>query len=236
MATLGGFARLGTLALIVALAPTAHAAGGRPMTTDDADLTNARSCQIETWLQHSRGDAQLWLLPACNPGRFEVSAGTVLDWPQGSAHRDAYVLQGKLQWLDAHASGGAFTHAGLAFGAQRATDPALWTLLYAYVPVSFALSTATQLHANLGWQRDRIARDDQLTYAIALGHDLSPRFNVFGELFGADNAAPTAQTGGAMLFRQGTVQLDGSIGRPLRGSLRDYVFSIGLELYPNALW
>jgi hypothetical protein len=215
---------------VALIASRAHAAGGRPMITDDAALTTARSCQVETWVQHARADTQLWLLPACNPrGPFELSVGAVLDWPQGAREITGTVAQLKTQWLDSK-----LAQIGFAGGAQRAQGD--WNLYYAYVPITRSITANTQLHLNVGWQRDRVAGEDQTTYAAALAHDLSSRFNLFAEVFGSDSAAPVAQTGGAVLFRGGVVQLDGSVGRPVRGTWRDFVYSIGFELYPDALW
>jgi len=215
---------------IVAAHNAAHAAGGRPMTTDDAALTNTHSCQMETWLQHARGDTQLWLLPACNPwGPFEASVGAVVDYPQAARASTGMVVQGKAQWLDVTP-----VQVGIAAGAQRVQS--LWSLYYAYVPMTISVTSSTQVHANFGWQRDRIASEDQFTYAAALAHDLSRNLNAFAEIVGNDSAAPIVQGGGAVLFRGGVIQLDASFGRPVRGTWRDFIYSIGFELYPDALW
>jgi len=215
---------------LVLCASRAFAAGGRPMTTDDASLTTLHSCQMESWLQHARGDTQMWLLPACNPfGKVEFSVGAVLDWPQGARESTGTIAQFKMQWLDSKVA-----QIGLAGGALRAQGA--WDLYYAYVPITKSVTANTQVHLNLGWQRDRIANEDEMTYAVALAHDVSSRLNVFGELFGNDTTPPTAQAGGAILFRGGIVQVDGSVGRPVRGTWRDFVYSIGFELYPDALW
>lgn len=216
--------------LMVAAHHAVHAAGGRPMTTDDAALTTAHSCQMETWLQHARGDTQLWLLPACNPWEhFEASVGSIVDFPQGASESTGLILQGKAQWLDRTP-----VQMGIAAGAQRLQGA--WNLYYAYVPTTLSVTSSTQVHVNLGWQRDRVAGEDQFTYAAALAHDLSRNLNAFAEIVGNDSATPIVQGGGAVLFRGGVIQLDASFGRPVRGTWRDFIYSIGFELYPDALW
>ena len=59
---------------LLAFADAASAA--RPMITDDARLTDAGACQLETWAHlHSR-QKEWWALPACNPGgNFEFMYG-----------------------------------------------------------------------------------------------------------------------------------------------------------------
>ncbi|MDB5987518.1 MAG: hypothetical protein JWR16_2571 [Nevskia sp.] len=217
------------------------AAGGRPMTTDDATLTNARSCQIESYFQHTTRDAQWWVLPACNPtGNFEFSAGAALDQAADAANAMQYTLQGKWVWPHAPGALTDFATAGIAFGAFYLDEThhgnEAWSSLFAYVPLTLRWTDSLQTHFNLGWNRDVIGHHDDLTYAAALSHDLGHDYSAFVELFGVGRAPPSAQTGGAFIFLNGTMQLDATYGRPLNGSWRDSIFSIGLEWYPLALW
>lgn len=228
------------LPLMLAACPgAAFAAGGRPQTTDDATLTNARSCQIETWFQHARGDEQLWSLPACNPtGNFEITAGALLDFPDHRANARQYTLQGKLVWPHPPGDAKDFATAGLAFGAfyldARATNA--WSSVFAYVPLTLRWTENTQTHFNLGWSRDLIGHHEDLTYDAAFSDDIGPRYNVFAEVFGVGRAKPSMDAGGALIFLDGVVQLDGSVGRPLSGNWRGLIFSVGAEWYPPALW
>jgi hypothetical protein len=52
------------VALLLAAIATPTLAG-RPLTTDDAATAGAGSCQVESWLERSRGDRSLVVAPAC---------------------------------------------------------------------------------------------------------------------------------------------------------------------------
>ncbi len=71
-----------------------HAA--RPMVTDDARLTKAGSCQLETWVKAHSGGNEFWALPACNPfGNFEVTIGTAVSKLNGEPTTNDYIFQAK---------------------------------------------------------------------------------------------------------------------------------------------
>lgn len=58
-------------------ASSAHAA--RPMITDDARLTDAGACQVESWVHIHGNQHEFWALPACNPGgNLELTLGGAL--------------------------------------------------------------------------------------------------------------------------------------------------------------
>jgi hypothetical protein len=60
--------------LLSTLALPAWAA--RPFVTDDARLTTAGSCQLESWVRTYPQSRETWALPACNPGgNLELPVG-----------------------------------------------------------------------------------------------------------------------------------------------------------------
>ncbi len=229
------------LPMLYLFASGAWAAGGRPMTTDDATLTNARSCQVESYFQHAHRDGQLWLLPACNPtGNYELTAGAQLDAPADAANALQYTLQGKWVWPQGMDTVNHFASIGASGGAfyldTLHNGPSAWSSVFAYVPLTVRWTDTVQTHFNLGWNRDLLGEHDDLTYAAALSHDLGNDYSVFVELYGVGRAPPFAQSGGAVLLLQGSLQLDATFGRPINSSWRDSIFSVGIEWYPPAQW
>ena len=82
------------LALFLLLPSLAFAA--RPFVTDDARLTTAGSCQLESWARIYPQSRELWMLPACNPGgNFEITAGAGMAHNDHAPRSDDYVLQAK---------------------------------------------------------------------------------------------------------------------------------------------
>ncbi len=230
--------RAAIVALWSVLPGAVLASAGRPLNTDDATLTNARSCQVETWFQHATGDAQLWVLPACNIGGFEATAGTTLDWMQGGTDSSSLVLQGKFLGPNPGLVPESVARYGLVFGATYLHEAHGgthdWQMLSTYVPLTVNLTHTDQVHVNLGYTRDRIAGTGDGTYGLAGSHDFNKHWTVQAEVFGVFNGVPSAQ--GAFEATFGDFQFDASFGRPLDRGWRDAIFSVGIEWYPQALW
>ena len=75
------------------LAP-AHAA--RPMIADDARVTDAKACQLETWVKNTKNMTEYWALPACNfTGNLEVTLGATSRQINDAEHETDFILQGK---------------------------------------------------------------------------------------------------------------------------------------------
>ena len=85
---------IGSLLLLIWSGGSAQAA--RPFVTDDARLTAAGSCQLESWTRLNRASKpsarseEFWAFPACNPsGNFEVTLGAALGRPlEGPQSKD----------------------------------------------------------------------------------------------------------------------------------------------------
>lgn len=68
-----------------------------PFVTDDARLTTAGSCQLESWTRLYPNSTELWALPACNPtGNLEITVGGgAAKLGEATGWTDNYVLQAK---------------------------------------------------------------------------------------------------------------------------------------------
>ena len=105
----------------------------RPFVTDDARLTNAESCQLESWSRSYKTSHEFWVLPACNvAGNFEVTAGTGTATSPGQSSTNDSILQGKTLFRELSTNGWGW---GLAFG--RVNHRAR----YAIVPNLFQIDT-----------------------------------------------------------------------------------------------
>lgn len=68
----------------------------RPFVTDDARLTTAGSCQLESWIRNYSASHEVWALPACNPlGNFEVTLGGGVSRNLEQRSTTDYILQAK---------------------------------------------------------------------------------------------------------------------------------------------
>lgn len=134
---------------------------GRPLFTDDAGLTESRTCQMEAWFQRSKDTSEWWALPACNPfGNFELTAGLTELETDGADRVKSYLVQGKTLIRPLETGSYGF---GFAFGITR-PDHGRGGADYAYVPLSLMSSTGRAVvHFNLGWLRDHTLRASRTT-------------------------------------------------------------------------
>lgn len=223
--------RFWAAALIGALPIAAHS--GRPMIADDASLTTAGACQVESWTLRSADQDEYWVVPACNPtGNFEWSAGFSRTRANGQSWRLRPLLQGKTLFRDPTPEQVGW---GLAFGAlwSSSDDPINGpATLYAYVPTTISFdSDLILLHANLGWLRNRLLNDSRATWALGSQFDLGHGLTLIGEFYGDDRSEPNSQLGVSYAFCADRIHLDLTRGQPLRNASGAAFFTVGINVY-----
>ncbi len=202
---------------------------GRPLVTDDAGLTEARACQMETWRQGSEDTSEWWALPACNPfGNFEVTAGLAALKSEGSDRVQSYLVQGKTLVRALENGNYGF---GVAFGVLR-PDQGQGGTDYAYVPLSLMSGNgATVAHFNLGWLRDRVLDAHRTTWGLAVEHAWTGRISTFGEVFGDNATDPTLHVGVSFGLIPERIQLDTTYGHSTGTANSGNFYSIGVNFY-----
>ena len=235
--------------LVALLAADARAA--RPFVTDDARLTNANSCQLESWMRSYPDSQEFWALPACNfGGNFEVTAGG------GAAHNISgnrhwtsdYVFQAKTLFkpLDTN-DWGIGLAAGNIHHPQINPGPNLLGNYYAYVPMSLSLrDDLFIIHANLGWLRDKASGRDQTTWGLGTEINMNQRWTWIAESFGSGGGQEqSGQAGSHQAYWQaglrygvipGLLQVDATYGRPIyQQPDNSRWLSIGIRMTPTDL-
>jgi len=213
--------------------------GARPFVTDDARLTTAGSCQLESWTRLYPQSRELWLLPACNPGgNLEITAGMGAARGDGQSRSNDYVLQAKTLFKALETNDWGW---GLAVGQVSHPSinpgPNLLGNTYAYVPVSVSLlDDRLVLHGNLGWLRDKASRQHRLTWGVGGELAIDSRSSVIAEMFGDDRERPLWQTGIRFFVVPERVQVDATVGRQLDGGRDGQWFSLGLRLTPARMF
>lgn len=221
------------LLLLLAIGPAAHAA--RPMITDDARLTDAGACQVESWVHLHGSQHEFWALPACNPGgNFELTFGGALAYADGHQESGALVIQGKTLLKPLETNG-----YGIGFAAGYATQPgsAHTGNPYFYVPVSFSLADdRVVIHTNLGYTRERENQENRLTWGIGSEIEITPRSYLIAESYGQDKGNPFFQMGVRYWIIPSHVQIDTTYGSRFGAISDQYWFSIGLRLISPTLF
>lgn len=228
--------RLTVKALCLVLCWPAAAWAARPFITDDARLTTAGSCQVETWSRRYSDRSENWALPACNPtGNLEITAGGAALRGADPAQSTDVVVQIKTLFKSLPADGWG---AGVALGhlRQRPHAPAgvEQGQTYLYVPVSVSFGNGRWVtHTNLGWSRDRASGQDQLTWGMGLEMQLHQRWMWIGETFGNDRQQPFWQTGLRYQVVPDRLQVDTTWGASLGWRSSQNWLSFGLRWTPE---
>jgi hypothetical protein len=225
--------------LSAALAAATPAMAARPFMTDDARLTTAGSCQLESWTRHYSDRSEYWALPACNPGgNFEITAGGGRFRADGLPGSSDQVLQGKTLFRTLQPNDWAW---GLAIGRVRhpSAQPGPNNLGGSFLYLPFSLSTLDDrvvFHANLGSTRDRHTRLQSTTWGSGVEYWASPRVMLIAETFGDDRQRPFVQTGVRLTLVPGLFQIDATWGtQPGSRGLNTWT-SIGLRYTPDKLF
>lgn len=205
----------------------------RPMITDDARLTDAQACQVESWLKFNRSGTEKWALPACNPGgNLEVTLGGALgEDAQGTGTTDV-VLQGKTLLKPLESGGYGI---GMALGSVRhpAISPGRNLLgdLYFNLPASFSFSDdEVVLHLNLGALHSRAAGATRATWGAGSETRLSASAFLIAEAFGQDRGRPYYQFGLRHWVVPDHVQIDATLGNRFGWNGDERWYSVGLRL------
>lgn len=208
----------------------------RPFMTDDARMTTAGSCQLESWTRRYTDRTEVWALPACNPtGSLEITAG-------GAAFREAHagqsadgVVQVKTLFKTMAPNGWGV---GLAIGQVRHRPHSRPDLAqgqsYAYVPLSVSwMDDRLVGHTNAGWARDRASGRDQFTWGAGLEYQIGDRWMLIGETFGNDRQPPFWQTGVRYQVLPNLLQVDATWGAARGGISASHWLSLGLRWTPE---
>lgn len=211
----------------------------RPFVTDDARLTTAGSCQLESWSRRYAHSTEWWALPACNPtGNLEITAGGGRAHGHGQGWTTDQVLQFKGLARDLTPHGWGW---GLAVGTVRhpeiAPGPNMLGNTYAYVPVSVSMNHDRWiLHANMGWLRDKASRQDRMTWGLGAEVSASSRLLLIAESFGDSRNKPYVQAGLRYAILPNLLQVDTTLGQQVTGPASARWLSFGLRYTPDRLF
>lgn len=218
-----------TLAGLAALASCGVSAEGH-YEVDDAELIEARSCEVEIWYTHVRdGEQGTFISPTCRrDGNFQIT-GTVGYFAGAGDSEALYGIESKTLLVDPERNGYA-----LAFvaGAEYLTADSRWETLYAFMPLSMEyLDGGAMFHANLGLEYDK-GEDDQtaVTWGLGTEIDLGGPFGFIAEVFhhhrkGSDAAV---QLGPRIALADDRLYLDLTWGRELSGD-KDEFYTVSVR-------
>lgn len=215
------------------------ALAARPFVTDDARLTMAESCQLESWMRVYPDSRETWALSACNPtGNFEITAGGGRAKNDGEAETRDYVFQAKTLFRPLETNGWGW---GFALGVVRHPEinpgPNLLGNTYAYIPWSLSFNEdRVVVHANVGWLRDRASGKHNMTWGVGGEISVVSRLLAIVETFGDNHGNPYWQAGWRFAIVPDKIQIDATVGQQFDGPSGSRWVSFGLRLTPDKLF
>jgi hypothetical protein len=197
-----------TAALPLAVLAPCLALAGRPLSTEDASTLDDKACQLESWVDRTRGNVTAFFFaPACGYAGVEWQAGAARTREGGRSATSAAFVQGKhaFRSVDDGAWG-----VGLVAGLVRALDREVrsdWGDPYLIVPVSFGLGedkeTRALLHLNLGTTRNRAEGRNLTLWGVAVEKPVGARLALLAEVFGENSRNPFVRAGGRYALLEG---------------------------------
>ena len=230
--------RLKNLACTALIVPTC-AFAARPFVTDDARLTTAGSCQLESWMRIYPDSKELWALPACNPtGNLEFTVGGGRARHDDAPATSDYVFQAKTLFRPLETNDWGI---GFAVGTIRHPEinpgPNMLGNTYAYIPLSVSLNDdKVILHANLGWLKDKASGQNNLSWGVGSEFKLHARLLGIAETFGDNRSMSYGQVGVRYSVRPDLFQVDATIGQQLSGPGKNHWVSFGIRYTPDKLF
>ncbi len=230
--------RLKNLACTALIIPTC-AFAARPFVTDDARLTTAGSCQLESWMRIYPDSKELWALPACNPTgnlEFTVGGGRARHDDAPATSDNVFQAQTLFRPLETNDWG-----IGFAVGTNRHPEinpgPNMLGNTYAYIPLSGSLNDdKVILHANLGWLKDKASGQNNLSWGVGGEFKLHARLLGIAETFGDNRSMSYGQVGVRYSVRPDLFQVDATIGQQLSGPGKNHWVSFGIRYTPDKLF
>jgi hypothetical protein len=187
--------------LTAGLATLAGAAqANRPLTTDTADVIERGQCQFEPYFTSNRSSgaaSQRLSVLQLNCG---VPHDTQLGAAWGTSSSDgsstySLTLAGKTNLIELKDDQ---TGIGVNYGLSTLKEPdASWSRDGSFVSliVSRQWREGLLVHANLGWSRSRLARQDSTLWAAAVEWTATPQLTLSAETYGDDRTRPWVSAG-----------------------------------------
>jgi hypothetical protein len=209
----------------------------RPMLTDDARVTDAKSCQMETWVRDNKNSTEFWALPACNfTDNLELTIGGAKSHDSNGTKTTDTVYQAKTLLRKLSTNDWGY---GLVVGNVR--HPAINTQsngignFYAYVPSSISfLDDKFILHTNLGVLHSKEEKNTHLTWGVGSETRLSAKSYLIAESFGQNKGNPYYQIGIRYWLVPNQLQIDTTYGDRMTNANDERWFSVGVRLLSTA--
>jgi hypothetical protein len=226
-----GLSAISVGAMIATCSPVAQAAA--PLVTDDAAVVEAKSCQLESWIEFAHGARAYWAVPACNfTGNLELALGGAGVNPDGTPSSHRVTVQAKAVFVQ---GGNGLWSVGAVGGVIRDTGPvesdASSRSYYAKALLSLYPDDALEVDLNLGASND-FGAGTTVTAGVALQYEVLPRATLLAEIFRDERGPGKFQVGARYALDAAPIEAYVSYGNRLGSASGDTWWVIaGIRVY-----
>ena len=216
----------------------------RPMITDDANVVDPGSCQLESWVKHSGLGTERWALPGCNFfGDIEITLGGSSQSARDDPSSEWTVLQFKKRWIKLEpGQWGISTSIGHVDARPRYTGlPVNSTLFpvrdgYLNVPMTYLSPKGWVVHVNVGWIQHHLDQKDRPTWGLGGEWPINQRSYLIAETFGESGTRTKYQMGFRTWIKPQKLQVDTTMGQPIGIGGDQRWISIGIRWLGDPLF
>jgi hypothetical protein len=219
---------------ILGWAGTSHAA--RPMSTDDANIVDEKSCQLESWVKTTHTSLERWALPGCNfGGELEWTLGGNAQTEHEIGKTQFWVGQVKKRWQPVGENTiGISTTIGTMATRPGTADRPNDKDYYLNVPVTVPLGQDRFVHLNAGWVQHQGLGVTRPTWGVGGELPLTAKVIGIAEAYGEANAGTRYQLGLRTWIVPQRVQIDTTYGNQVGQPEHLRWFTVGVRLLSPA--
>jgi hypothetical protein len=213
-----------------------HVYAARPMSTDDANIVDEKSCQLEAWAKTTRTSLERWAMPGCNfGGDMEWTVGGNAQTEDDVGKTQFWVGQVKKRWVPvADGQLGISTTVGVMSTRPATAERPNDKDYFFNVPVTVPLGQDRFVHLNAGWVHHQSLGVSRPTWGV--GGELPLTASVIGiaETYGEAAMGTRYQVGLRIWVVPQRVQIDTTYGNRVGQPEHERWFTVGLRLLSPA--
>jgi len=219
---------------VVVCTHSAHAA--RPMNTDDANIVDHKSCQMESWVKTTHTSLERWAIPGCNfGGEVEWSLGGNAQNEDAVGNTQFWIAQAKKRWIPvSEGQVGISTTLGAMATRPATADRPEDKDYYLNVPMTVPLGQDRFVHINAGWVNHQLLGVSRPTWGVGGELPLTPRVIAIAETYGETNVGTRFQLGLRLWVVPQRVQIDTTYGNQVGQPEHLRWFTVGVRLLSPA--
>lgn len=222
--------------LVLGVLGAGHAHAARPMNTDDANIVDEKSCQLESWVKTTHTLLERWAIPGCNfGGEVEWSLGGNAQTEDGVGKTQYWLAQAKKRWVPVGADtvgisttlGAMSTHPAMG---ERPSDKDY----FLNVPVTLPLGEDSFVHFNAGWVQHQTLGTRRSTWGVGGELPMTSKVIAIAETYGEAAMGTRYQLGLRVWVVPQRVQIDTTYGNQVGQPEHLRWFTVGVRLLSPA--